>query len=159
MPVAPEAYTRSVELFGDQYSNFNAGKILLFIEGLAGLGYSLPENRLTVRDTMPPGWDWMEFRLPLELPSRENSQQVQKHWPTIRFERSQNANGITKTVRVADCPLGITIETWSEGKQVVAATRQPVNGSGKFDSTVPDYESYRFEDGGSAQVELRLLSP
>ncbi|MDC0317475.1 hypothetical protein OAM37_03000 [bacterium] len=159
VPVAPEAYTRSVELFGDQYSNFNAGKILLFIEGLAGLGYSLPENRLTVRDTMPPGWDWMEFRLPLELPSCENSQQVQKHWPTIRFERSQNANEITKTVRVADCPLGITIETWSEGKQVVAATRQPVNGSGKFDSTFPDYESYRFEDGGSAQVELRLLSP
>jgi hypothetical protein len=159
LPVAPEAYTRSVGLFGDQYSNFNAGKILLFIEGLAGLEYSLPDKRLTVRDTMPSGWDWMEFRLPLELPSRKNPTTFQKHWPTIRFDRSQNGAGITKTVRVADCPLGVTIETWSEGKQVVAATRQPVKDSVPIESQFPDYESYRFEDGGLAQVELRLLSP
>ena len=159
LPVAPEAYTRSVDLFGDQYSNFNAGKLLLFIEGLAGLRYSLPDNRLTVRDTMPPVWDWMEFRLPLELPSREDSQQVQRHWPAIRFERSQNRGEITKTVRVADCPLGITIETWSEGKQVSASARHPVEDSDLIKSTFPGYESYRFEDGGSAQVELRLLSP
>ena len=34
VPVAPEAYSRNLDLFGDQFSNFNAGKILLFI-GLA----------------------------------------------------------------------------------------------------------------------------
>ena len=59
VPVAPEAYTRSGKLFGDQYSNFNAGKVLLYLEGLAGLEYSIPDNRLTVHDTMPPtgnGW-------------------------------------------------------------------------------------------------------
>ena len=159
VPVAPEAYTRSLELFGDQYSNFNAGKILLFIEGLAGLGYSLPEHQLSVRDTMPTDWDWMEFRLPIELPSRKNPQQLQKHWPTIRFDRTQRGGETTKTVRVTDCPLGVTIEPWSEGKPVVAATRQPEEGSDAVDSRFPDYRGFRFEDGSSAQVELRLLSP
>ena len=159
VPVAPEAYTRSGELFGDQYSNFNAGKILLFLEGLAGLDYSLPENRLTVRDTMPTDWDWMEFRLPVELPSGENSQQLQKHWPTIRFDRTRRGDEVTKTVRVTDCPLGITIEPWSEGKQVASATIQPANGPDPIDSRFPDYKAYRFENGSTAQVELRLLSP
>ena len=159
VPVAPEAYTRSGELFGDQYSNFNAGKILLFLEGLAGLDYSLPENRLTVRDTMPTDWDWMEFRLPMELPSRKNPQQLQKHWPTIRFDRTRRGGEVTKTVRVTDCPLGITIEPWSEGKQVAGVTTQPADGLDPIDSKIPDYKTYRFEDGSSAQVELRLLSP
>ena len=36
VPVAPEAYRRNLDLFGDQFSNFNAGEILLF-EGLAGV--------------------------------------------------------------------------------------------------------------------------
>ncbi|MDB4621972.1 hypothetical protein OAF37_03020 [Rubripirellula sp.] len=159
VPVAPEAYTRSGELFGDQYSNFNAGKILLFLEGLAGLDYSLPENRLTVRDTMPTDWDWMEFRLPVELPSGKNLQQLQKHWPTIRFDRTRRGDEVTKTVRVTDCPLGITIEPWSEGKQVASATIKPVNGPDPIDSRFPDYKTYRFENGSTAQVELRLLSP
>jgi len=65
IPVAPEAYTRSGALFGDQYSNFNAGKILLFIEGLGGLAYSLPEKQLTVRPALPDSWAWMEIRLPI----------------------------------------------------------------------------------------------
>ena len=34
VPVAPEAYRRNLDLFGDQFSNFNAGKILLFIRRL-----------------------------------------------------------------------------------------------------------------------------
>ena len=48
IPVAPEAYRRDLSLFGDQFSNFNAGKILLYLEGLAGLHISIPENRATI---------------------------------------------------------------------------------------------------------------
>ena len=65
LPVAPEAYRRDLKLFGDQYSNFNAGKILLYLEGLAGLSYSLPDKKLTVRPALPEAWDWMEVRLPI----------------------------------------------------------------------------------------------
>ena len=66
IPVAPEAYKRNIELFGDQYSNFNAGKILLYLEGFAGLEYSLPEEQLTVRPALPKSWEWMEIRLPIK---------------------------------------------------------------------------------------------
>lgn len=76
IPVAPEAYERDLTLFGDQYSNFNAGKILLYLEGLAGLSYSLPDQNLTVNPDLPKAWDWMEVRLPI------NGQ-----WTKIRYTR------------------------------------------------------------------------
>ncbi|NNE92453.1 MAG: hypothetical protein HKN23_12460 [Verrucomicrobiales bacterium] len=66
IPVAPEAYERDLTLFGDQYSNFNAGKILLYLEGLAGLSYSVPDQKLTVDPALPKAWDWIEIRLPIE---------------------------------------------------------------------------------------------
>ena len=66
IPVAPEAYKRNLELFGDQYSNFNAGKILLYLEGFAGLEYSIPSETLTIRPAMPKSWEWMEVRLPID---------------------------------------------------------------------------------------------
>ena len=36
IPVAPEGRDSSYQLFGDSYSNFNAGKILLILEGIGG---------------------------------------------------------------------------------------------------------------------------
>ena len=36
-PVAPEGRDKSFALSGDKYSNFNAGKILLILEGIGGL--------------------------------------------------------------------------------------------------------------------------
>ena len=65
IPVAPEAYERDLTLFGDQYSNFNAGKILLYLEGLAGLSYSVPDQQLSIEPALPREWDWMEVRLPI----------------------------------------------------------------------------------------------
>ena len=86
MPVAPEAYRRDCSLFGDQYSNFNAGKILLFLEGFGGLEYSLVKKRLTVRPAKPAVWKWMEIRLPID-----------GRWTKIRYEG--------ETVTVNGCPL------------------------------------------------------
>ena len=91
IPVAPEAYRRDATLFGDQYSNFNAGKILLYLEGLAGLSYSLPQRRLTIRPALPPAWDWMEVRLPID-----------GTWTKIRYS---NAG-----VEVEGCPLRLEVE-------------------------------------------------
>lgn len=66
IPVAPEAYERDLTLFGDQYSNFNAGKILLYLEGMGGLKVSLPNQKLILRPALPKAWDWMEIRLPIQ---------------------------------------------------------------------------------------------
>ena len=154
LPVAPEAYTRAGKLFGDQYSNFNAGKLLLYLEGLAGLDYSIPEERLTVRDTMPADWTWMEVRFPLQVPG-----QSEKAWPAIRYERSEGNGKINKTIRVTDSPLQITIEPWSEGKAVAGETRRPVGEPGTPVSAVPHYRRFSFEKGVSAaEVQLQLLS-
>ena len=39
VPVAPEGRDSSYALFGDKYSNFNAGKILLILEGIGGSSF------------------------------------------------------------------------------------------------------------------------
>jgi len=90
IPVAPEAYERDLTLFGDQYSNFNAGKILLYLEGLGGLSYSIPDENLTVRPALPESWDWMEIRLP-----------IAGEWTKIRYGKNQ--------VDVTGCPLEVHI--------------------------------------------------
>ena len=156
IPVAPEAYTRSGKLFGDQYSNFNAGKLLLYLEGLAGLEYSIPDSRLVVHDTMPTSWTWMEVRLPIQMPGEQKTR-----WPVIRYERTESKSGseITKSIRVTDCPLRITIEPWSEEKRVIRSDRQPANGRNPTASNYPHYSRYTFDaPQTTANVRLRLTS-
>ena len=112
VPVAPEAYRRDLTLFGDQYSNFNAGKILLFLEGLAGLSYSLPDQTLSVRESMPSAWDWMEFEIPiLDKTGRTK----------IRIERQNKNGGLNKRIIVENCPLKVKLELWPEEKKVVSS--------------------------------------
>ena len=149
IPVAPEAYTRSGKLFGDQYSNFNAGKLLLYLEGLAGLEVSIPDNRLVVHDTMPKNWQWMEVRPPIRMPGEKKT-----HWPVIRYERSQSGEDIAKSIRVNDCPLRITIAPWPEENRVIASESQPHS---RRTSTASQNPSYRFDERVSAaHVKLRL---
>lgn len=152
LPVAPEAYTRTGRLFGDQYSNFNAGKLLLFLEGLAGIEYSVPDGRLVVHDTMPPDWEWMEFRVPVRMAGEKMT-----HWPEIRYERSEGAEGIQKSIRVADCPLRITIEPWSEERTVLKTDTLPALVK-SAPSRFPHYTRYDFGDGQSAARVNLLLS-
>ncbi|MDF1850790.1 MAG: hypothetical protein P1U85_08155 [Verrucomicrobiales bacterium] len=90
IPIAPEAYERDRSLFGDQYSNFNAGKILLYLEGLAGLEISIPEDVLKIRPALPAAWDWMEFRLP-----------IAGQWTRIRYSKEK--------VKVDGCSLSLFI--------------------------------------------------
>ena len=113
LPVAPEAYTRSGQLFGDQYSNFNAGKLLLLIEGIAGLRVSVPDNQLWVRDAMPKSWSWMDVWVPIAQP-RTN----QTEWTHLRYERRTLDDRIIKTVAVEGCPLQVRHETWCEERFV-----------------------------------------
>lgn len=78
IPMAPEAYRRDGSLFGDQFSNFNAGKILLILEGLGGLNYSLPDKKMMIQPALPDSWDWMEIRFP-----------VANQWVKIRYTKEE----------------------------------------------------------------------
>ncbi|MBT4667171.1 MAG: hypothetical protein HOB63_11720 [Opitutae bacterium] len=112
LPVAPEAYRRDLALFGDQYSNFNAGKILLFLEGFAGISYSLPNQTLSVREAMPSAWDWMEFEIPT----------IKKNGRTkIRVERQNKNGGLNKRIMVENCPLKVKLDFWTEEKKIVSS--------------------------------------
>lgn len=152
LPVAPEAYTRSGQLFGDQYSNFNAGKLLLYLEGLAGLEYSIPDRSLTVHDTMPKDWKWMEVRLPMRMPGEQ-----ELHWPTIRYERSQDGDETVKSISVRDSPLRIAIEPWAEGSRVIATDKQPADFLELKPTGFPSYQTFLFDERRSAaSVTIRL---
>ena len=153
IPVAPEAYTREGKLFGDQYSNFNAGKLLLYLEGLAGLEYSVPENKLVVHDTMPKSWTWMEVRLPIQMPNEKNTR-----WPGIRYERSQKDVKVEKSIRVTDCPLAISIELWPEGKHRVDWHSHPATNR-KQVSVDPNCVRYQFDDDQSSAYVKVTLDP
>ena len=156
IPVAPEAYRRDGKLFGDQYSNFNAGKLLLYLEGLAGLEYSIPDRRLTVHDTMPTTWKWMEFRVPIQMPGEKKT-----HWPVIRIERNAAGDGneTTKSIRVADSPLGITIQPWSEGRTVIRSKSSPNGPTALATGYPPHYSRIEFDGGHrTAAVKLTLAA-
>ena len=92
IPIAPEAFKRDLTLFGDQYSNFNAGKILLYLEGLGGLKYSIPKGTLQIRPAVPANWEWMEIRLP-----------ISGKWTKIRYTK--------ENVEIKGCPIKVQITT------------------------------------------------
>ena len=48
VPVAPEGRDQDYALSGDKYSNFNAGKILLLLEGIGGEMACVTRNTRTL---------------------------------------------------------------------------------------------------------------
>ncbi|MEM7317002.1 MAG: hypothetical protein AAF497_28045, partial [Planctomycetota bacterium] len=161
IPVAPEAYTRRGRLFGDQYSNFNAGKILLYLEGLAGLEYSAAEDQFLVHDTMPTEWEWMELRVPIRVAGEQRSR-----WPRVRYERALQGELIQKSIHVSDCPFRVTIEPWCEGRSIEEAIEEaivsPDRGTSRLRSEFDEYVRFRFDPRGtsaSVTVSLRSTKP
>jgi len=95
IPVAPEGRDDKFQLFGDQYSNFNAGKILLLLEGTGGLRYSVDDDSFHFADNLPTDWTFMEFRVPVV--QRAGGPTT---WVTARAERQCQDGRVTKTVAV-----------------------------------------------------------
>ena len=109
IPVAPEARKNDWSPHGDQYSNFNAGKILLILEGIGGLRYSTHEDSFTFSDNLPVEWSFMEFRVPVQ----KSGEAVQ--WVRARSEREQDGELVTKTVIVEGNPFkNLVVRPWLE---------------------------------------------
>jgi hypothetical protein len=141
IPVAPEAYRRDLELFGDQYSNFNAGKILLFLEGLAGISYSLPDGFFQVRDAMPTTWEWMEIEVPVGM---------KPDWVKVRIERKNERGGIMKRIIVENSPLPVKITPWLEDRQLVDEPQLQGIGFSESETVLPDRKSFHSNAKDSA---------
>lgn len=49
----PEARKIGFSLFGDSYSNFNAGNLDIMLDGIGGFSYSVVNNTFTYADNLP----------------------------------------------------------------------------------------------------------
>ena len=87
VPVAPETRNLEFKMLGDSYSNINAGKILLVLEGIGGLSYSVDADTFSFADNLPSQWQWMEFRVPVI------DHAGQEHWVKARADREQSRDG------------------------------------------------------------------
>ena len=118
IPVAPESYDlvgNNLNPWGDQYSNFNAGKILLVLEGMSGISYSVVDDTFTVADHMPLDWDFMEFYIPINTG-------VETSWTRVRTDRVPNGLNTDKTVIVENNTLAtLKIEPWLDEKVLFSA--------------------------------------
>ena len=116
IPFASEARNMDFNLFGDQYSNFNAGKILLILEGIGGLRYSMPDDSFTFSDNLPLEWSFMEFRVPVYKAGNDVA------WVSTRAERRCDGATVTKAVHVSLNPFGnLYIRPWAEDAEVLSS--------------------------------------
>ena len=140
-PVAPEALNLEGHEFGNQFNNFNAGKILLFLEGFGGIRVSHTDDSFTYADSMPSNWTFMEFRIPVRKSGRTT-------WVKARSERRQSGNTVTKTATVENNPYtNLHVQPWAETAQVSA------NGGG---SSSDDHVNFQFANQQRASVQIGL---
>lgn len=117
IPVAPEAWDKNWEIWGDAYSNFNAGKILLILEGLGGVEYSVPDDTFTFADCMPPDWNDMTVMVPIGSGD-------QADWITCQVNRQVDGNNVVeKTVSVTgNTQSTLYLQPWLEGRNLQSAS-------------------------------------
>ena len=114
IPSSTEGRRLDGSLFGDKYSNFNAGKILLILDGMGGLKYSVPEDSFTFADNLPKEWSFMEFHVPVLKGSNVT-------WVKARAERLSQGGKVRKVVKVESNPFErLIIQPWVEEAEVTS---------------------------------------
>jgi len=88
-PVAPEAYDYENNQFGNQFNNFNAGKLQIFMEGLMGVHVDNFEDSFTFADNLPSNWTFMELGIPVKKDGKVM-------WVKARSERALQGTTVTK---------------------------------------------------------------
>ena len=149
IPMAPEARRMDGSMHGDSYSNFNAGKILLILEGIGGLKYSTVDDTFTFKDSLPTNWTFMEFQVPVV-----RSEGAEVSWVTARSERRQEGNEIVKTVSVTGNPFSnLVVEPWAEDLTVLTRS------SGSVADAPVGHVGWRFSGADNATVVLTMVAP
>lgn len=150
IPVAPEGRHKDFSLFGDQYSNFNGGKILLLLEGMFGIRYSVEDDTFTFADNLPTEWSFMELEIPVKKPGDDN----QTTWVKLRAERIETADDeVVKVISVDGNPFNILeIQPWREERDLVSVSPEE-----NLDSNPPPgHTGWIFEATTSKTVTLTL---
>ena len=146
IPIAPEAMKETLELHGDQYSNFNAGKDPAYLEGIFGLSYSVVDDVFTVGEHMPDEWDYMETYVPIMEDGR-------KYWTHVKVERDEIDGLEQRTIEVNGNRLSnLKIEPWLNNKVLSTAS------SGYSTNQILDNIHYNFNKKSSVSVEIQLTN-
>jgi hypothetical protein len=141
MPTAPECLNISMQFNNNMFSNFNAGKILLILEGLCGMDYSVVDSTFTISDTMPTEWSYMDVMVPI-------GDGDQADWVDVQVERAPSGGDIVKTYSVEDCPLDtLKINAFLEEREIASAT----NTNYTYDHD--DYHGYALYDAFSGSSD------
>ena len=145
-PVAPEAWTGEHKAWGSRYYNWDIALVCPMLEWLAGIDYSIPESRFTLKPHLPPTWDFIETRTPVVLvsepsgsaaPSRGQRQpsgrdgpgllggpearpKPQTHWVQARVERRKRAEDYVIMASIEGSPFEKNrVEISPEGRNVI----------------------------------------
>ncbi|MBI9017071.1 MAG: hypothetical protein JEZ07_07420 [Phycisphaerae bacterium] len=144
IPIAPESFDINFEPWGDQYSNFNTGKILLILEGMSGISYSIVDDEFEVADCMPLEWDFMEFYIPVNKDGQTN-------WTRVRTDRNSDGSSVEKTVTVEGNKLQkLKIQPWLDEKTLLSAP------AGYIDQTPIGHIGYSFEGTEDETIVIYL---
>ena len=120
IPIAPESREADFVVWGDQYSNFNAGKLIPLIEGIGGFKVSIGNSTFTQVDALPQEWSSMEWRMPIRAASATDTD-----WVLVKEERfcSGESNVHTKQITIESNPLDeLFLSPWTEGATVLSWT-------------------------------------
>jgi len=161
MPVAPEARKLDLEEFGNQFNNFNAGKLLLYLRGLAGLRISNIEDSFTFAPSLPSNWTFMEYRVPVSRRPPASGQQTTTAaattaWVTARVERERRGATVTKRVVVHNNPFSrLLVEPWADGAEVTASS-PPGGVPGHTTGSVDGHVEWAFEGSAAKSTMINL---
>ncbi len=134
-PISPESWDGNSKPWGSMYYNWDGAIIPLFIERLAGIRYSIPEQTLTVRDHLPDTWDFIEIQTPIV-------KEGETKWAFIRIERTKEG----KAVEVRNNPLEqLRVESWLEDRPLLFSH-----------SSEKGYASLAFDNARDQKIELKL---
>ena len=150
LPCAPEAMNENYEFHGDQYSNFNAGKILLILENILGLSYSVTGNGsvFTLKETMPTVWSYMESYIPLTVDG-------QIKWTYVRVDRSETDGTVTKDLTVrSNYQRVLNLSPWLEGKTITSGSSVASTAT----TNSPDRVNYAYWGQGDQSIQIELTT-
>lgn len=162
IPVAPESRQADFTLWGDQYSNFNAGKIISLVEGVGGFSFSIIDNTFVQRESLPLHWSYMEWYVPIRTSSVSTV-----HWVSIREERycTSIQDEWIKVITLESNPLdSLTLKPWTEEANVIDSEASATLPDGTIievpaENIGPDRLSFTFENDtakGKVSISIRL---
>ena len=119
--------------------------VLLLIERLAGISYSMLDSTFTVSEHLPESWDFVETKVPVVKDQAT-------HWIRVKTERTQKNNEIIKTITVnGNIQNNLIIEPWLEQKFLVSSVSPRPQ-----DDHPKGHVKYKFTDRIDATVTIVL---